>query len=440
MKRTLAILALIASVAANAEDRDLGALALESDLAAETARATAAESTNAAEIAGLKLAGVTVWRDTTHNYVITNVTFESGSIFAGLSVTATNLVGVIPVMGTTATVRVTAPYAQGHYTSGMFSAIEIGNLYQLLFAQRAQIGTALYVPSPERIRFTDGLSTTNQYDECSTLQDYLDAASPDRLAEVLQAYLPATGDDVLDGSLSVTGPVSADSLSAGTVNADAAALGSVSVGGTLQVAGDATVSNITATGETTAASVTALKLHIPGAGVHALTNITFGTESPKDMRTYLAELSQQTRANAAFDAAQMAEDRALYVAGMLPDVEGDLDNVWNLKLGRTAIFNDTTSPVTPNTAKLVFFPFYPSGEFTSTNMPLRCAAVVNYTTTVPAFNWGVYSPFQGGWRVVAESADVYSFSAGVPSLLEWRQIGTDTLAVTRRDFAYNVSP
>ena len=162
MKHLSAILALLA-LPTLADDIDIGRIALVDDLHTTTQVVEKVERS--------------VIDQHHHDVAVTNVTLQSGEIVGGLVIQATNLVSVVPVINTTAVVQVTAPFAQGHYTPNRFSAIEIGDLWQALFTHRLQIGTAAYFPSPSKIRFTDGL-TTNQYDACKSLQDYLDAADP----------------------------------------------------------------------------------------------------------------------------------------------------------------------------------------------------------------------------------------------------------------------
>lgn len=219
--------------------------------------------------------GVVV-REISHDVAVTNVTLGSGQIFAGLAVIGTNLVGIVPVVGTTATVRVWAPYAEGHYTPNQFSAIEIGNQNQALFSQRMIAGTAIYCPSPSMLRFTSSLDPEDPQSTCTTLQDYLDALSPDTVAALMAGFVPADGDGVINGSLTVNGQIVANGAMVFT-NADVKINGILDVGGCLLAAGMA-VSDGTAHIQ----RINTPRIHIDnGTGAidpygNSLTNVTFG--------------------------------------------------------------------------------------------------------------------------------------------------------------------
>lgn len=250
-----------------------------------------------------------VQREYTRNVAVTNVQLMAGQIFAGLALIETNLVAVVPVIGTTACVRVWAPYAEGYYTPNQFSAIEIGDGNQVLFSQRIIAGQALYCPNPSMLRFTDGLDPADQEDTCTSLQDYLDVLSPDTIASLTAGLVPTTGDSVIDGSLTVNGQLISD----GTIvitNADIIAKGFSVIN-----------RNLTADGMTISNGMCHIRcalldlglgtprIHLEnGTGASdydgtALTNITFGGTWPApttNLRDYMHGLIEHRITNALY--------------------------------------------------------------------------------------------------------------------------------------------
>lgn len=430
MKRLAVLLASLAACAASAEDTDLGRIALIDDL--QTTTQVVEKVTRS------------VIDQHHHDVAVTNVTLQSGEIVGGLVIQATNLVSVVPVINTTAVVQVTAPFAQGHYTPNRYSAIEIGDLWQALFTHRLQIGTAAYFPSPSKIRFTDGL-TTNQYDACKTLQEYLDAADPTTVGELLHGYVPCVGDSAIDGSLRVTGTLASEGTLQIT-NANIIARKFSVVDGNLTAIG-LTLTNgfcrLQAADIERGASSPRWHLKDDGRDPYgnALTNFTFGGswQSPKgNIKSYIDTTINNKGENIKMQLEAEVEDIASTVIGGAIDRGPGGGTVWNAKNHRTALLDDSTFP---NGGKFYFPHYVHTGEAALAN-PIHFDVVLNYAGEVPYTNFGVYAPDTDvGWRVLAPNPDVYVFSnGGHPVKLEFRQISTNTLTVTRQDFYIDKSP
>lgn len=430
MKHLSAILALLA-LPTLADDIDIGRIALVDDL--HTTTQVVEKVTRS------------VIDQHHHDVAVTNVTLASGEIVGGLVINTTNLVAIIPVLGTTAVVQVTAPYAQGHYTPNRFSAIEIGDLWQMVFVQRLQVGTAVYFPNPSMVRFTDGL-TTNQYDTCKSLQDYLDAADPTTVGELLHGYVPCVGDSAIDGSLRVTGTLASE----GTIqitNANIIAKKFSVVDGNLTAIG-LTLTNgfcrLQAADIERGASTP--RLHITDYGDDSvwglcLSNVTWGGSwnAPRgNLREVLDRIVARDTGRIKVELETEIEDIASGIIGSAIDRLSGAGTVWNAKNHRTAVLDDATFP---NGGKFYFPHYVHTGEAALAN-PIHFDVVLNYAGEVPYTDFGVYAPDTDvGWRVLAPTPDVYVFSnGGHPVKLEFRQISTNTLTVTRQDFYIDKSP
>ena len=468
MRRAAAILALGAAFTAIA-DMDIGRIAMIDDLQTTTTVVERVERN--------------IIDQYHHDVAVTNLALASGQAFAGLVIESTNLVSVVPVIGTTAVVRVFAPFAQGHYTSGMFSAIEIGDFYQLLFAQRLQIGTAAYFPSPSRIRFTDSLNPGDEYDSAPSLQDMIDAVSPERIADYLAGAVQNTGDNVISGSLTVDG--------------------------------------LYVPGELRAASGAVQSIHVASAGVgriylgdgggspdfagQSLTNITFGgtREQPSDnLRSYMHRVvsesvadgflahAEETR-SAAYDAASydIVTDAATSWTGPLtttndysatlyqvnnysaPPVSGV--HAWVIPDGRTiSVWRDNTfapppahdgaltitnnwqrryksnnslhssgqlTTVVGAAKQAVILPWYPDSGGTADKVhtldfKILCDYSAGATLLPTSLSWHGISG-TGDWRIVSGRADALTITAGARFLLHFLQVDEGTLRVTREDLS-----
>ena len=429
MKHLSAILALLA-LPTLADDIDIGRIALVDDLHTTTQVVEKVERS--------------VVDQHHHDVAVTNVTLQSGDVFAGLIVNSTNLVSVVPVICTTAVVQITAPYAQGHYTSGRYSAIEIGDLYQALFAQRLQIGTAAYFPSPSRIRFCAGL-TTNEYAACTSLQDYLDAANPETVGELLHGYVPCVGDSAINGSLRVTGTLASE----GTIqitNANIVARKFSVVDGNLTAIGLTLTNGFcrlqAAEFERGASSP---RWHLIGdaedSSGFSLTNFTWGGtwRAPRgNLKDYIDTAILNKGRTIKFELQSDIEDLSSGALGNAIDLSSGVGSVWNARNHRTAVLNNDTFPA----GGKFYFPHYSHTHEAALNNPLRFNAVLSYSGSVPSIDFGVYAPGgeEDGWRVLAETPDVYNFTAGVSVLLEFRQVSDSTVVVTRKTFTTDVSP
>ena len=429
MKHLSAILALLA-LPTLADDIDIGRIALVDDLHTTTQVVEKVERS--------------VIDQHHHDVAVTNVTLQSGEIVGGLVIQATNLVSVVPVINTTAVVQVTAPFAQGHYTPNRYSAIEIGDLWQALFTHRLQIGTAAYFPSPSKIRFTDGL-TTNQYDACKTLQEYLDAADPTTVGELLHGYVPCVGDSAIDGSLRVTGTLASE----GTIqitNANIIAKKFSVVDGNLTAIG-LTLTNgfcrLQAADIERGASTP--RLHITDYGDDSvwglcLSNLTWGGSwnAPRgNLREVLDRIVARDTGRIKVELENEIEDIASGIIGSAIDRSSGVGTVWNAKNHRTALLDDSTFP---NGGKLYFPHYVHTGEAALVN-PIHFDVVLNYAGAAPHIDFGVYSP-EGdvGWRVMAQTPDAYVFNPGTLCRIEFRQVSTNTLTVTRYGYYTDVSP
>lgn len=429
MKHLSAILALLA-LPTLADDIDIGRIALVDDLHTTTQVVEKVERS--------------VVDQHHHDVAVTNVTLQSGEIVGGLVIQATNLVSVVPVINTTAVVQVTAPFAQGHYTPNRYSAIEIGDLWQALFTHRLQIGTAAYFPSPSKIRFTDGL-TTNQYDACKTLQEYLDAADPTTVGELLHGYVPCVGDSAIDGSLRVTGTLASE----GTIqitNANIIAKKFSVVDGNLTAIG-LTLTNgfcrLQAADIERGASTP--RLHITDYGDDSvwglcLSNVTWGGSwnAPRgNLREVLDRIVARDTGRIKAELENEVSDIASTVIGAAIDRSSGAGTVWNAKNHRTAVLDDSTFP---NGGKFYFPHYVHTGEAALVN-PIHFDVVLNYAGAVPAIDFGVYAPGEeDGWRVMAQTPDTYVFNPGTLCRIEFRQVSTNTLTVTRYGYYTDVSP
>lgn len=430
MKHLSAILALLA-LPTLADDIDIGRIALIYDL--QTTTQVVEKVTHS------------IIDQHHHDIAITNVTLQSGEIVGGLVINTTNLVAIIPILGTTAVVQVTAPYAQGHYTPNRFSAIEIGDLWQMVFVQRLQVGTAAYFPNPSMVRFTDGL-TTNQYDTCKSLQDYLDAADPTTVGALLHGYVPCVGDSAIDGSLRVTGTLASEGTLQIT-NANIIAKKFCVIDGNLTAIG-LTLTNgfcrLQAADIERGASTP--RLHITDNGDDSvwglcLSNVTWGGSwnAPRgNLREVLDRIVARDTGRIKAELENEVSDIASTVIGAAIDRSSGVGTVWNAKNHRTALLDDSTFP---NGGKFYFPHYVHTGEAALAN-PIHFDVVLNYAGEVPYTNFGVYAPDTDvGWRVLAPNPDVYVFSnGGHPVKLEFRQISTNTLTVTRQDFYIDKSP
>lgn len=429
MKHLSAILALLA-LPTLADDIDIGRIALVDDLHTTTQVVEKVERS--------------VIDQHHHDVAVTNVTLQSGEIVGGLVIQATNLVSVVPVINTTAVVQVTAPFAQGHYTPNRFSAIEIGDLWQALFTHRLQIGTAAYFPSPSKIRFTDGL-TTNQYDACKSLQDYLDAADPTTVGELLHGYVPCVGDSAIDGSLRVTGTLASE----GTIqitNANIIAKKFSVVDGNLTAIG-LTLTNgfCRLQAADIARGASTPRLHITDDGDDSvwglcLSNVTWGGSwnAPRgNLREVLDRIVARDTGRIKAELENEVSDIASTVIGAAIDRSSGAGTVWNAKNHRTAVLDDSTFP---NGGKFYFPHYVHTGEAALIN-PIHFDVVLNYAGAVPAIDFGVYAPGEeDGWRVMAQTPDTYVFNPGTLCRIEFRQVSTNTLTVTRYGYYTDVSP
>ena len=91
------------------------------------------------------------------------------------------------------------------YLPNRFSLLELGHDYQIAAAQWFQVGRFLYAPSPDRIVFFGG-------ERHKTLQEYLDACSPETMGDLLSAYVPTNGGGRIHGDLEIDGQLTAGSL------------------------------------------------------------------------------------------------------------------------------------------------------------------------------------------------------------------------------------
>ena len=92
-----------------------------------------------------------------------------------------------------------------YYLPNRFSLLELGHDYQIAAAQWFQVGRYLYAQNPENIVFVGG----NQH---RSLQDYLDACSPQTMADLLSCYIPTNGGGRIHGDLTIDGRLTAGEL------------------------------------------------------------------------------------------------------------------------------------------------------------------------------------------------------------------------------------
>ena len=92
-----------------------------------------------------------------------------------------------------------------YYLPNRFSLLELGHDYQIAAAQWFQVGRYLYAQNPENIVFVGG----NLH---RSLQDYLDACSPQTMADLLSCYIPTNGGGRIHGDLTIDGRLTAGEL------------------------------------------------------------------------------------------------------------------------------------------------------------------------------------------------------------------------------------
>lgn len=92
-----------------------------------------------------------------------------------------------------------------YYLPNRFSLLELGHDYQIAATQWFQVGRYLYAQNPENIVFVGG----NQH---RSLQDYLDACSPQTMADLLSCYIPTNGGGRIHGDLTIDGRLTAGEL------------------------------------------------------------------------------------------------------------------------------------------------------------------------------------------------------------------------------------
>ena len=92
-----------------------------------------------------------------------------------------------------------------YYLPNRFSLLELGHDYQIAAAQWFQVGRYLYAQNPENIVFVGG-------GQHRSLQDYLDACSPQTMADLLSCYIPTNGGGRIHGDLTIDGRLTAGEL------------------------------------------------------------------------------------------------------------------------------------------------------------------------------------------------------------------------------------
>jgi hypothetical protein len=92
-----------------------------------------------------------------------------------------------------------------YYLPNRFSLLELGHDYQIAAAQWFQVGRYLYAQNPENIVFVGG-------ERHKTLQEYLDACSPQTMADLLSCYIPTNGGGRIHGDLTIDGRLTAGEL------------------------------------------------------------------------------------------------------------------------------------------------------------------------------------------------------------------------------------
>ena len=96
-------------------------------------------------------------------------------------------------------------YPVSYYLPNRFSLLELGHDYQIAAAQWFQVGRYLYAQNPENIVFVGG-------GQHRSLQDYLDACSPQTMADLLGCYVPTNGGGRIHGDLTIDGRLTAGEL------------------------------------------------------------------------------------------------------------------------------------------------------------------------------------------------------------------------------------
>ena len=92
-----------------------------------------------------------------------------------------------------------------YYLPNRFSLLELGHDYQIAAAQWLQVGRYLYLQAPENIVFVGG-------GQHRSFQDYLDACSPQTMADLLSCYIPTNGGGRIHGDLTIDGRLTAGEL------------------------------------------------------------------------------------------------------------------------------------------------------------------------------------------------------------------------------------
>ena len=376
--------------------------------------------------------GKTIIADVTkeyrHDLTVDGVTLNSGEIFAGLAIAETNLTGIVPVIGVTPAIKLYAPYAQGYYTTGLFSAIEIGNYYQMLFTQRMMLGSGAYFPNPSSIRFYDNL-TTNALDKCITLQDYLNAGKPETIAGLLKGYIPCEGDSAINGSLRVTGTLSADG-NLNVTNSNILAKNFSVVDG-----------NVTAVGMTISSGhcnlqsanvereLSSQRFHIAadvsGGNVpFALTNFTFGGTYKEPKNNLYDYINEKIEKSASMNVTAQWDDWISEHEGELksyPIRLQEMSRIYYPKRYECNVLNETTFPKSTKN-EIILDP--------ASDKPLDFKLVIAYSSNVPTFE----IDSARFWRIVSDRPDAFSdFRPGVISILEFKQISSEAISVVRRD-------
>lgn len=375
-----------------------------------------------------------VTREYRHDIAVTNISLSSGEMFEGLALASTNLNNILPVIGETPALRVYAPHQQGWYTTGYFSAIEIGDYYQMLFAQRMMTGSAAYYPNPSSIRFYDDL-TTNELDTCKSLQDYLDAASPDTVREMLEGYVPVVGDAAIDGSLRVTGTLASEGTLQIT-NANIVAKKFSVVDGDLTAVG-LTVTNgfCNLQAANVKKGLSSPRVHITTdslAGYSCLTNITFGRDWRNPSHNLYGIVITNINNSAATAARnKVAEHLEAYWGAIKASLVHDSVQSAGIAVAvnyELTVLNNETFPFSSATNRVQFPPAFNSGI-----TPTRFELLIDYSRNMPIFKFDS----ENFWTILSDREDVFEFTNGVPSLLKFQQIGDTKLIVTRKDFIYD---
>jgi hypothetical protein len=374
-----------------------------------------------------------VTKEYRHDVAVENIKLNSGEMFAGLAIAQTNITGAVPVIGITPTLRLYAPYAQGHYTSGLFSAIEIGDYYQMLYSQRMMTGAAAYFPNLSAIRFYGDL-TANELDTCKTLQDYFDEFNFENVARLLKGYIPTDGDSAINGSLRVTGTLASE----GTIqitNANIIAKKFSVIDGNLTAVGMAITNGFC---NLRAANIehglSSPIFHITTGeqpsrldyAYYALKNFTFGGSWRDPVNNLYDYINSKVNATVDHSVVDKVTEMVNSLEGELksyPIVEPEADKVYAPELYKCHVLNERTFPADKSmTNSVAFLP--------PRNNPFDLRIVVNYTRDIPTFIFDS----EHYWKLVSDRNDILTdFQVDVISVLDFKQIGKNTLAVTRRD-------